>query len=156
MKSYWIFKSEPDEFSIDDLRSKKLAPWDGVRNYQVRNSMRDHMKVGDLAYFYHSSCSEIGIAGAMTIASLPYMDPLAADQTSEYFDPKAVKSNPWLAINVQFAEKYKKILTLKEIQSQSQHSPALQSLLILKKGNRLSITHISKEQWDALGVFVIR
>lgn len=133
--NYWIMKSEPDVFSIDKLKMLKKSCWDGVRNYQVRNMFRDEMKIGDLAYFYHSSCDEIGIAGLMSIASNAYPDPTFK-----------LEKNPWLAVDVKYLSKYSKILTRHDLQS----SIKLKELKILQKGCRLSVTKISKLEFDVI------
>lgn len=132
---YWIMKSEPDVFSIDDLEKLKVATWDGVRNYQVRNMMRDLMQKGDYAYFYHSSCEHIGIAGVMKIHT-----PAKPDIT---FKIKKGEINPWLAVDVEFVSKFPNLVTLKDLKA----TYALSSLKILQKGNRLSITEISKGEF---------
>ena len=140
-------KSEPDTFSIDDLERSKTQFWDGVRNYRVRNMFRDEMKVGDRAFFYHSSCKEIGIAGEMEVIKEAAADPTQFDPKSDYFDPGSKKDAPrWLGPTVKFIKKFKKIITLTKIKSQ----PNLQKLLIIEKGNRLSVTEISKSEYLAL------
>lgn len=140
-------KSEPHEFSIDDLLLRKTATWDGVRNYQVRNMLRDVMKPGDQAFFYHSSCPVPGIAGVMKIASQPFPDASALDKSSPYFDAKAtVVKNPWYAVQVQFLQKFDNFLPLTVLKSKAN----LAHLQILARGNRLSITHIAKNDFDLL------
>jgi predicted RNA-binding protein with PUA-like domain len=130
-------KSEPDVFSIDQLEKLKKAPWDGVRNYQVRNMFRDEMKIGDLAYFYHSSCDHIGIAGIMEIISKSYPDPTFKDKKVQ---------NPWLAIDVKFVAKLPKIISRQDLQS----TYALKKLKILEKGCRLSVTKITNLEFEAI------
>lgn len=140
-------KSEPDTFSIDDLERTGTQFWDGVRNYRVRNMFRDEMKVGDLALFYHSSCKQIGIAGEMEIIKGAVADPTQFDPKSDYFDSGSKKDNPrWLGPTVKFVKKFKRIITLAEIKNQ----PHLQKLLIIEKGNRLSVTQISKSEYQAI------
>lgn len=108
---YWLMKSEPSEFSIDDLWKKKRHHWDGVRNYQARNFMRDHMHIGDLVIFYHSSAAIIGPAGIAKVVSLPYPDHTQFDSHSKYFDPKATKEKPiWYMVDVRFVKRFKEVL----------------------------------------------
>jgi predicted RNA-binding protein with PUA-like domain len=147
---YWLMKSEPDEFSIDDLASapRRTAPWSGVRNYQARNFMRDLMEVGDLAFFYHSSCPEPGIAGIVEVASAAYPDATQFDPASPYYDPKATLEKPrWFNVDVKFKRKTR-LLPLKELKGH----PELASMLVLKPGNRLSITPVAPREWN----FIIR
>jgi len=142
---YWLMKSEPDEFGIDDLQRDKVAPWDGVRNYQVRNMMRDEMKKNDLAFLYHSSCEEIGIAGIMTIAREAYADYTAFDPDSKHFDPRSDPDNPrWLMVDVRYRRRLKRIIGLAELK----RHPELKDMPLLRKANRLSVTPVSKPQWD--------
>lgn len=140
-------KSEPDTFSIDDLKQSGTQFWDGVRNYRVRNMFRDEMKVGDRAFFYHSSCKKIGIAGEMEIVKAAIPDPTQFDPKSDYFDAGSKKDTPrWLGPTVKIVKKFQRIITLAEIKDQ----PDLQKLSIVEKGNRLSVTRISKEEYLAL------
>ncbi|MEW5709870.1 MAG: EVE domain-containing protein [Pseudomonadota bacterium] len=143
---YWLMKSEPDEFSIDDLASapRRTTPWTGVRNYQARNFMRDLMGVGDLAFFYHSSCPEPGIAGIVEVASAAYPDATQFDPASPYYDPKETPEKPrWFNVDVKFKRKTR-FLPLKELKGH----PELASMLVLKPGNRLSITPVSSREWN--------
>lgn len=145
---YWLMKSEPDVFGIDDLaaRPKKTEPWTGVRNYQARNFMRDQMRVGDLALFYHSSCAQPGIAGVVRISKAAYPDPTQFDADSEYYDPKATRSEPrWFNVDVTLMRKTRPI-GLPELRSQ----PELASLQVLKRGNRLSIMPVSASEWAVI------
>ena len=140
-------KSEPSEFSIDDLKNcpNKTEPWDGVRNYQARNMMRDEMKKGDLVYFYHSNCDEPGIVGIMTISREGYPDHTAFDPDDKHFDPKSDPENPrWFYVDVKYKRKLKRTVTLSELR---QHK-ALADMKLLQKGNRLSIMPVSKKEWD--------
>ncbi|KPK35131.1 MAG: hypothetical protein AMJ66_02110 [Betaproteobacteria bacterium SG8_40] len=142
---YWLMKSEPDVFGIDDLarRPKKTEPWNGVRNYQARNFMRDDMKRGDLVLFYHSSCPQPGIAGIAKVSRNAYPDETQFDSGSEYFDPKATRENPrWVNVDVTLVRKTR----LVDIQELRSH-PELASMQILKRGNRLSITPVSPAEW---------
>ncbi|MGD2139360.1 MAG: EVE domain-containing protein [Burkholderiales bacterium] len=145
---YWLMKSEPDAFSIDDLaaRPKKTEPWNGVRNYQARNFMRDDMKRGDLVFFYHSSCPQPGIAGIMKVSKAAYPDESQFDKISDYYDPKATRENPrWVNVDVTLVRKTR----LVEIQELRSH-PQLGSMQILKRGNRLSITPVSEDEWHVI------
>lgn len=142
---YWLMKSEPDAFSIDDLKKVKVEPWDGIRNYQARNFMRDQMQIGDQVFFYHSNCDEVGIVGVMKVSSKPYPDPTAFDKKSKYFDPKSDPENPrWMLVDVRFVKKLKRTVTLSELKQYSQ----LDGMQLLKKGNRLSIMPVEKSHWD--------
>lgn len=144
---YWLMKSEPSEFSITDLETKAESLWDGIRNYQVRNLIRDAMQVGDKALFYHSSCKEVGVVGEMKIAGTPVPDPTQFDSSSHYYDPKSPKDNPrWLAIPVRHVATWGRVVALAELRQ----NPRLQNLTILKAGNRLSITEITKEEYMLL------
>jgi predicted RNA-binding protein with PUA-like domain len=144
---YWLMKSEPDVFGIDDLmaRPKQTEPWDGVRNYQARNMMRDQMQVGDQVFFYHSNCAEPGIVGIMQVAKAGYPDVTAQDPDSKYHDPKATADNPrWYRVDVKFVRKFPRTITLNELK---QH-PQLEGMAVLARGSRLSITPVTKAQWD--------
>lgn len=148
MAQYWLMKSEPDCFSIDDLekRPEKTAPWDGVRNYQVRNMFRDDMKRGDLAFFYHSSCEVPGVYGVMEIASTAYPDPTQFDPKADHYDPKSKPEEPrWLLVDVKFKRKLRKPVTLVELRAREK---ALKGLRVLETGSRLSVTPVRKEHWD--------
>ena len=141
---HWLLKSEPDVFSFADLKARGREPWTGVRSYQARNYMRDEMRRGDRALFYHSSCPEPGVAGVMTIASEPYPDPTQFDPDSEYFDPKAVREKPiWQMVDVEWTKDFRKFVTLETLRSE----PALADLLILRRGNRLSITPLTASEF---------
>jgi predicted RNA-binding protein with PUA-like domain len=145
MNNYWLFKSEPDEFSIDDLKTVGVEAWNGVRNYQARNFMRDEMKKGDALLFYHSSCPVPGVAGEATIDRMAYPDPTALDKKSKYYDEKSTADNPrWLMVDVKFKKKYKKVITLDDLRAHK----LLQDLLILRKGNRLSITPLTQDEFE--------
>ncbi len=142
---YWLMKSEPDVFGVDDLarRPRKTEPWTGVRNYQARNFMRDDMKRGDLVFFYHSSCPQPGIAGIAKVSRNAYPDETQFDSNSEYFDPKATRDNPrWMNVDVTLVRKTR-LIGIQELRSH----PELASMQILKRGNRLSITPVSSDEW---------
>ena len=146
---YWLMKSEPDVFSIDHLRQKprKTEHWDGVRNYQVRNMLRDEMKKGDQAFFYHSSCKEPGIVGIVEVVKEAYPDFTAFDPTSKYFDPKSDPQNPrWFMVDVRFVRKFNRIITLNELKTHE----SLREMSVLRRGNRLSITPVSKKDWNCI------
>ena len=147
--TYWLMKSEPDEFSIDDLQQKGVARWDGVRNYQARNFLRE-MNLGDQVLFYHSSCKHVGIAGLMEIVGTYYPDPLAIDKGSSYFDPKSLKENRWSAVDVKFIQKFEKVLSLQSIKTLAENDQRLADLALIKKGNRLSVMPITNDQWQCL------
>jgi len=146
--NYWLMKSEPGECSVDDALAAKnsTVPWVGVRNYQARNFMRDDMKVGDGVLFYHSSCAEPGIVGMAQVATTPYPDATQFDPESPYYDAKSKPAEPrWTLVDVQVIKKTRN-LTLPELRA----TPALAELLMLKKGNRLSITPVTKEHWQVI------
>ena len=141
---YWLMKSEPDAFSIDDLQRVGIEPWDGIRNYQARNFMRDKMKIGDAIFFYHSSCKVPGIVGMMEVASEPYPDFTAFDPNEHYYDPKSDPNKPtWIMVDVKFVEKFDTPITLAELKQQSE----LQDMRLLKRGNRLSIMPVEPTHW---------
>jgi predicted RNA-binding protein with PUA-like domain len=145
---YWLMKSEPSECSIDDLAKApaQTVPWVGVRNYQARNFMRDEMSVGDGVLFYHSSCPEPGIAGLAKVASAAYPDATQFDAKSHYFDAKSSLDTPrWQHVDVKLAKKTR-LLSLAEMRE----SPTLATMLVLKRGNRLSITPVNAEEWKAV------
>jgi predicted RNA-binding protein with PUA-like domain len=147
--NYWLFKSEPDVFSFADLkaRPRRREPWSGVRNYQARNYMRDQMRVGDAALFYHSSCPEPGVAGVMTIASEPYPDPTQFKPGDDYFDPKATLEKPiWQLVDVEWAKDFKKLVPLDTMRT----DPALADMVVLRRGNRLSITPVTAAEFRHL------
>jgi len=146
--SYWLMKSEPDEFSIDDLvrAPAQTTPWFGVRNYQARNFMRDAMRMGDGVLFYHSSCAVPGIAGLAAVASGPHPDETQFDPKSPYFDPKATRENPrWILVDVKLVRKTR-LLPLEELRS----VPALADMVVLRRGNRLSITPVTAAEWKTI------
>jgi len=146
---YWLLKSEPDCFSIDDLSKRKnqTEHWDGVRNYQVRNMMRDEMKKGDLGFFYHSSCTPPGIAGIVEIVREGYPDFTAWDSKSDHFDADSTPDKPrWYMVDVKLVKKFPRLITLEEIKN----NPKLSTMLITRKGNRLSITPVTKAEWDII------
>lgn len=142
---HWLMKSEPDDVSIDHLAGmpKQTIAWYGVRNYVARNFMRDDMNVGDLAFFYHSSCAEPGIAGIVKISKAAYPDKTQFDKKSKYYDPKATPETPrWMNVEVTFVEKTR-LIPLSELRTQ----PALATMRVLEKGSRLSITPVDPREW---------
>lgn len=146
--AYWLMKSEPEECSIDDALAApdQTVPWTGVRNYQARNFMRDTMRVGDGVLFYHSSCAVPGIAGFAEVVSAPYPDPTQFDPGSPYYDPKSERAEPrWMLVNVRATRRIT-ILTLEALRA----APALADMAVLKRGNRLSITPVTREEWRVI------
>jgi predicted RNA-binding protein with PUA-like domain len=137
-------KSEPTDFSIDDLEKSKTIDWYGIRNYQARNFMRDDMSLGDQAFFYHSNCKTPGIVGIMEVCKLAYPDKLQFIKGHKYFDPKSDPENPrWLNVDVKFVKKTK-LLGLQDIRTYNE----LKNMKILQRGNRLSITPVTPKEWD--------
>jgi len=144
-RNYWLMKSEPDVYSIDDLARDGQEPWDGIRNYQARNFLRDEMQVGDLALFYHSNASPPGVAGVMKVVSGPEPDELAFDPDNKYFDPKSTPDDPvWIQRQMEFVEKFPREVSLKELKA----DPALEEMLVVRKGQRLSIQPVEKKHFD--------
>jgi len=144
---FWLFKTEPSVFSIEDLEKSpgKTAPWEGVRNYQARNFMRDQMKKKDLGFLYHSNTKETGIYGIVEITKEGYPDAFAFDTNSNYFDPKSKKENPtWYMVDVKLVRKFKKPVLLKDMKE----FPQLREMKLLQKGNRLSVMPVSKIEFD--------
>jgi len=144
--NYWLMKSEPGTFGIDDLAKApgKTTSWDGVRNFQVRNMLRDQMHVGDLAFLYHSSCAVPGIAGIMKVSRAGYPDSTAFEPENPHFDPRSTRAKPlWYAVDMSLVKRFRQPLTLSELRRQV----ALKDMLILRRGNRLSITPVSAKHW---------
>lgn len=140
-------KSEPDVFSIDTLKNKKKSGWDGVRNYQARNFMRDNMKKGDTVLFYHSSCEIPGVAGLARVSKESHPDPTQFDAQSDYFDPKATKENPrWFMVEVEFVEKFDQVVTLQSIKNEK----ALEQMPLVQKGSRLSINPVTEKEYKTI------
>ncbi len=145
--SYWLLKSEPDVFSFADLkaRPRRREPWDGVRNYQARNFMRDKMQAGDLGLFYHSNCKPPGVAGVLEIVREAYPDPTQFDPLSDYHDPKSDPDNPrWLMVDVGWHADFEHFVPLDTLRA----SKGLEEMRILQRGNRLSITPLTKREFD--------
>lgn len=146
---YWLFKSEPNVFSIDDLKNspKKTSFWEGVRNYQARNFLRDGVKKGDLVLFYHSRVEPIGIVGLARITKDGYPDPFAFDPQHKYFDPKSKLESPtWYGVDVQFVEKWARTITLQEIKK----NPLLEKMMVVQKGARLSIQPVAEKEFQKI------
>ena len=151
---YWLMKSEPSEFSIDDLAKapKRSTAWFGVRNYQARNFMRDQMTVGDLAFFYHSSCPEPGIAGIVRVSKPAYPDESQFDRKSPYYDPEATRKAPrWLNVEVTLVKKTR-LVPLAELREQ----PELDGMRVLQRANRLSITPVDPREWTFITTKLMR
>ena len=145
---YWLMKSEPDAFSIDDLKKVKTEPWSGVRNYQARNFMWKDMKVGDGVLFYHSNTKIPGIAGLAEVASAAYPDPTQFDPESDYWDPKATPEKPrWFLVDVSFERKFKQVISLELLKMNAEH---LGDFTLLNRGTRLSVLPVSKAQWQTI------
>lgn len=143
--NYWLMKSEPEDFSIDDLANRKSEPWNGVRNYQARNFMRDGMKVGDGVLFYHSNCEQPGIVGLAGISRAAYPDPTQFDPKSHYYDAASSQEVPrWLVVDVKFKRKLKRVIPLVELKA----AQALQDFALVRRGNRLSVMPVNKSEWD--------
>ena len=145
--NYWLMKSEPDVFGIEHLYKKKnqTEHWDGVRNYQARNYMRDEIKMNDQIFFYHSNCKQPGIVGIMQAVKESYPDFTALDKKSKYYDLKSSQESPrWFMIDVKFLRKFKRVVTLEQMRKQEQ----LHDMQLLQKGNRLSVLPVAKKHWD--------
>lgn len=147
--AYWLFKTEPQAFSIGDLacRPQQTEPWDGIRNYQARNLLRDQVKPGDQLFIYHSSCPEPGIAGIARVVSEAYPDHTQFDPESHHYDPKSSAENPrWLMVDVQLTAVFAEIVSLKQIKA----NRALEEMMLVRKGNRLSIQPVTPKHWQIL------
>ncbi len=147
--NHWLLKSEPDEFSFSDLkkRPQKTEPWNGVRNYQVRNFMRDDMKPGDLGLFYHSSTAVPGVAGVVRVTGAARPDPTQFDPKSDYYDPKSDAANPrWLLVDVTWEADFSNFVTLEQMKA----DPRLEGMVILRRGNRLSITPVEARHFKRI------
>jgi len=147
--NYWLMKSEPSVFSIADLARQpgRRDSWDGVRNYQARNMLRDAMQPGDGALFYHSSCEEPGVAGVMKVLTPGRPDRTAFNSRSDYYDPGSTPATPrWYSVDVQLQRKFKRVITLPELRAQ----PALAGLALLRRGNRLSVMPVSSAEWKCI------
>jgi predicted RNA-binding protein with PUA-like domain len=147
--NHWLLKSEPDTFSIDALRNapKQTSAWDGVRNFQARNMLRDSMKKGDLAFFYHSSCAVPGIAGIVSIVKPGYPDESAFDPKDHHYDPDSKRDAPrWFVVDVKLQRKFDRIITLEELKGHA--AKQLKNFVLLRRGNRLSVMPVAEQEWD--------
>ncbi len=146
-RKFWLFKSEPDCYSIDDLKRHGTTHWDGVRNYQARNMLRDEIKPGDGVLFYHSSVQPPGIVGLAEVSRSGYPDHTALNPESEHFDPKATDENPiWYMVDVRFVSKLPKMLTLPDLKRE----PGLENMMVTQRGSRLSIQPVSSHEWKTI------
>ncbi len=146
---YWLFKSEPETFSLETLKQcpKQTTGWDGVRNYQARNLLRDEIKKGDQAFFYHSNCQPPGIVGIVDIVTSGYPDFTALNAQSKYYDPDATPENPrWYQVDVRFKEKFLRLISLDELKTQ----PGLETMQVTRRGNRLSVSPVTPEEWQII------
>jgi predicted RNA-binding protein with PUA-like domain len=145
--SYWLFKTDAEDYTIKDLKQDKKTAWTGVRNYQARNFMRDHMKKGDLVLFYHSGGLTPGVAGIAKVTSTPYPDPTQFEKKSKYFDPKATKEKPiWFLVDIQYVKTFKNFISI----SIMRNTQELKDMLALRIGNRLSITPVTEKEFNAI------
>jgi predicted RNA-binding protein with PUA-like domain len=147
--NYWLLKSEPDCFGIADLkaRPRQTEKWDGVRNYQARNFLRDSIQRGDLAFFYHSSCAEPGIAGIVEVVRAGYPDPTAMDPEAEHYDQKSTPANPiWYVVDVRLKREFRSPVTLARLRN----TPELAKMPLLARGTRLSVLPVTKREWDTI------
>ena len=141
---YWLFKTEPDEFSIEDLAAVEQEIWDGIRNYQARNFLRDKVAMGDKVFIYHSSCKQPGIAGIAEVSQTAIADPTQFDSNSKYYDPKSSEAEPrWHTVALKFVEKVK-FISLATLKDDSQ----LKNMYLVKKGSRLSIQPVTEDEWE--------
>ncbi|OVE77677.1 EVE domain-containing protein [bacterium F11] len=144
-RRYWLMKSEPDVYSIDDLKREGQAHWDGVRNYQARNFMRDQMKLGDLVLFYHSNSDPSGVVGMAEVCKESYPDPTQFDPKSEYYDSRAIKEKPvWMMVDIKFVQKFPRTVSLEELRQNKK----IQGMLVLKRGMRLSVQPVEREHFQ--------
>lgn len=143
---FWLMKSEPDTYSIDDLaKAAGPAMWEGCRNYTVRNFFRDTMQVGDLAFFYHSNAEPSGIVGTMKVVSTAYPDPTQFDPKSEYYDAKSTVETPrWLAVDVELIDQWNRVIPLSELRE----TPGLEEMLVIRRGQRLSVMPVTESEWN--------
>ncbi len=147
LKKYWLMKSEPDVFSLEDLKNSpdSTTHWDGVRNYQARNFMRDQMKTGDFVLYYHSNCDEPGVVGVAEVVKEAYPDHSSWDQKSHYFDPKSTPESPrWFMVDIKWKQAFKRLVSLREMKE----SPALENMRVVQRGQRLSVQPVDKADFD--------
>lgn len=147
VKKYWLMKSEPTSYSIDDLERERKTPWSGVRNYQARNFMRDDMQIGDGVLFYHSTCKVPGIYGLGQVSSKSYPDPTQFEKTGKYFEPRASKEKPvWFLVDVSFVKKFPEPVSISELRLHKE----LNRMRVLELGSRLSITSVTKNEFEII------
>jgi predicted RNA-binding protein with PUA-like domain len=145
--AYWLFKTEPDTFSIETLRVQQRSCWEGVRNYQARNMMRDEIRLGDQVLIYHSSCKHVGVAGIAEVVQEAYPDHFAFDPESDYYDPKSTVENlRWVMVDVSFVRKLDRIIPLSVMKAM----PELAQMPLVRRGNRLSIMPVTEDEWWAI------
>lgn len=146
-KQYWLMKSEPDVYSIDDLAKDKKTYWDGVRNYQARNFMRDKMQDGDQVFFYHSNAELTGIAGIAEVSGKSYPDPSQFDPKDDHYDPDSKKDNPaWYVVDLKFVKKFKEVVPLEQLRK----TKGLEKMPLLQRGQRLSVQPVSPAEWETV------
>ena len=149
--NYWLLKTEPNVYSIDDLAEAGKDMWDGIRNYQARNIIRDDMKIGDKVFIYHSRVQPVGLVGEAEVVSEPYPDPTQFNPDEKYFDPKASPDNPrWFVVEVGFKKKYGDVLTLADLKKMSD----LEDMMVVKKGARLSVQPVGEKEWNFIQTLV--
>lgn len=149
-KRYWLMKSEPDVFGIDELQRDGSTSWEGVRNYQARNYMRDDVKAGDLVLFYHSNAEPPGVAGVARVSKPAYPDHTQFDRKSKYFDPKASTDEPrWFMVDIEFVERFSEVVPLDALKNE----PKLDGLLVIKRGQRLSVQPVAKAHFELIRKF---
>ncbi|UTT83583.1 EVE domain-containing protein [Vibrio pelagius] len=145
--AYWLFKTEPDTFSIHTLRAQNTSCWEGVRNYQARNMMRDQVKLGDLVMIYHSSCKKVGVAGIAKVTREAYPDHFQFDPESDYYDAKSSPDNPrWVMVDVEYVRTTERLIPLATLKA----IPELENMPLVKRGNRLSIMPVTEQEWQAI------
>lgn len=144
--AYWLFKTEPDTFSIDTLKQQKVSPWEGVRNYQARNMLRDEIKCGDQVLIYHSSCKDIGVVGIAKVVKEAYPDHFQFEPTSAYYDPKATAENPpWVMVDIEY-QQHLRLVSLARMKK----APELAVMPLVKRGNRLSVMPVTAAEWQQI------
>jgi predicted RNA-binding protein with PUA-like domain len=144
-KQYWLFKAEPDVYGIDHLAAapNQTGRWDGIRNYQARNFLRDHVQLNDDVFIYHSSCKNVGIVGTAKVVKTAYPDPTQFDPESDYYDPKSSPENPrWISVDIQLTKIFPRLISLTEIKAQ----PALENMVLVRQG-RLSTQPVTSDEW---------